>query len=327
MPTAETPLVVQATPLAQDDLAYRVTLAGRWQAQDIEVSVKSLQVDRAIPLGIFQRLPAGPDAVLSIAAMRLSRPVTAADWLKSYATTHGHSLVDLNPEFDGGALGQSTFDLNGRAQHCILRVLLDGDRLFFIQAFATSAAFESLALQGMVESFELANPTGPPNPPSLTAICGKASFGLPGLWLVRPLASPQPRAAATDFFASYVTGAVNCWVRVKFRQTRVAPELDRDMNALGQDLRDADLVFAKSLRQETIKPGQGFLDGGLYRVLAGFPRSHPENAMEATCIALASGHAAVAAYFVFPAESHDGLGWAQGRHSVSAFLATLNVAP
>lgn len=326
MTTTEVRAVVHATPLAQDDLAYRITLAGRWQAQDIEVSVKSLQIDRPIPLGILHRAPAGLDAVLSIAAMQLSRPVTAADWLKGYAATHGHSLADLNLDFDGGALSLSTFDLDGRVQHCILRVLLDGDRLFFVQAFTGGAAFESLGLQDMVESFELINPKGPSNLPSQSAACGKASFSLPGQWLIRPLASPKPTAAAMDLFASYVSGAVNCWVRVKFRQSKAAPELDRDMSALGQDLRDANFVFTKSLRQESVKEGQGFLDGGLYRVLAGFPQGHPENAIEATYLALSSGKDVVAAYFLFPAQQQDGLAWAQGRHAVSSFLATLNVA-
>ena len=97
------------------------------------------------------------------------------------------------------------------------------------------------------------------------------------------------------------------------------------MAALGQDLRGANVVFIKTLRQEPIPAKLGFLEGGLIRVLSGYPQDHAANTMEVTCLALSSGAVAVSGFFLFPSDTVDYLAWAQGRRSIAAFLSTLRV--
>ncbi len=321
---------VKATPLEQEALAYEIVLPASWGVDGIEIGSKDILVDRMLPLGLFTGAPAGLDVIVSVAATRLSRQVVASEWMQAYAISHGHEILEMNEVSREQALAHSSFDLSGKEQGAILNVVIDGDRLFFVQGFSAASNLEFIQdqLKDYVESFSLLATMGDYEPAQVhTGVCGKVLYALDGVWAVRQMGVPSDKGAGVDCFASTPEGPMNCWVRIKYRSTKKAPTLENDITFLGQDLQGANIKFLGELRQEKIPADAGFLDGGLMRVFWGHPVDKPESELEVCCVALAAGMGALSFFFLHPTAKNDPLAWAQGHRSIAAFLASLQVIP
>ena len=267
--------------------------------------------------------------MISIAGTKLSREVFASDWLAGYCIAHHHEADEIHKVSHDEALSYTSFKLNGSEQIGILRVLVEGSRLFFIQGFSAveNQKYVVETLRKYVESFEFVGSLdGDEQIATYSGMCGKVGYSLEGEWDIREMEGSSDIGAGVDCFSSFPNGSVNCWVRVKFRTAKKIPKLENDMTVLGQDLQRADVVLVKELRNEPIPAEAGFLGGGFIRVFMGYPVGKQDNQVEITCIALIAGSGALSFFFIFPTAQSDYLAWAQGRRTLAGFMASLSVS-
>lgn len=251
--------LVQDTPFGNRELAYRICVPKHFGVEGgLRVSSPELETSSLKPLAIFRgETVQGSYAWIMLYAIRLTRELTAAHWLRNYAfqaEREVETLTELSPLFADALM---TFELEKvpHTQRCIAKI--DGDKLFFVQTFVPSEDYsdEAERLGLVVASFDLQYASGVSyiEPRAFAHIGGRMRIHHPSSWRPRPIEGLPEGKAALDLYQVDDAGTLTGLMRIKLAEKRIAPSMSVMLQGAFEELADAGILPQEELTNQRIE--------------------------------------------------------------------------
>lgn len=250
---------IQDTPYGNRELAYRIFVPKHFAVErGLRATTPEIDTQNLKPLGIFRgETRRGSDAWIMLYAIRLTRELSAAHWLRNYALQAAQEVEALNELSPLFADALMTFELEKvpHTQRCIARI--DGDKLFFVQTFVPSDAYSDVAdqLGLVVASFDLqfASGVSQVEARAFALLDGRMRIQHPSSWRPRPIENLPAGKAALDLYQVDDAGTLTGLMRIKLAEKRLTPSLSVMLQDAFEELTEAGILPQQELSNQRIE--------------------------------------------------------------------------
>jgi len=248
------------TPFENPELAYKILIPKTWVAETIYAQSKDLEIDKLKPLGIYKG-PAkgGANPFVQIQATRLTREVSAANWLRLYAILTNRKMIaakSISAHFADCVMG---YDIEGAKFMARATALINGDRLFYLANLAIAGIYEEYkeTFGVCVVSFNLQNPFQNPNIEKQAGYSLKeiVRFRYPVSWKYREATETPDGKEGVDILNVDPDNNIIGKIRVKSVEKRVARNVDTEIEAVLEEYKESSIMPGELIETINIEIG------------------------------------------------------------------------
>ena len=251
-------VAVEDQPYGNPSLGYRMMVPQGWTADTLQAESAGLNTSQLKPLGVFFSDPSdGAHAYIQIQAIRLTKTITAANWLRHFAITTEKDIKVINeisPLFVDSLLSFNIEDSRflGRTA-----CRIDKNRLFLLLMLAVEEAYEPLAeFFGVgVASFKLLDqdPAATIEPYVSLQGPGNLQFSYPNSWRSLVNQESVPGKKAIDLYNFDDENNLNGLIRVKSASKQPSHNIDALVHSLLSEFQESNLII-NGLRHQVEVP-------------------------------------------------------------------------
>lgn len=319
---------VENTPFGNKSLAFSILVPKTWGI-DSSLKVASAELSPASlkPLAILRGM-AGDSAMayLQIQAMKLTREITAADWLASHALSSQRSILknqELSPLFADAQL-EFVIEETPFTMRAVARV--DGDRLFFVSAFCPSSVYASLeqTFGLMVASFDLTYPTTVTNiePRLPLRVGGKIRLQHPSSWRPRMHENLPKGRYAVDLYQIDDADSLQGLIRIKLAEKGEISSIPLMLQRAKAELTEAGVELLGELHNAPVESPYELFKSGQLLIFEASIEGSP-SPQEAWIYLFETVSHFTALSLLTPAREHDHYVWAINRRAFELILNSI----